>query len=552
MGRGDGPRRRRRPVRLRLDRDSTTQAIALLRQWLLNRKLLTHSVDEALWRNTDGFSARFYPGAAVGAIPRPVTRARSPKAGLPPEVRQLHHLLSTEAAPLTAIGQNLRRNAAPTGPLWTALGLLGFLVFGLAIPRGIDVVPAPRDLALFIAGVAIAGIGFFRPPFAVVATVAAFIFSGLVRRVLPTADPTADLTAIVPFIIALPLAARGFRVHKPLQVSLLLGWFTIVATASLGSSLVSAAGWLNIVIPLAAAFGVRQIDGGPATLIRALVWCATAAAVYGMIQYVVAIPWDIRWLRDSRLVSAGVFGNANFRPFATYASPVTAATISATVMLVLLYGLGPERLARPLKALAFSSCTALVLLTGVRVVWVAFVGTLIVGTLLSSRLRWRTLILPVVAVAAFLLVAPQADIVLKRAGTFLELDADRSLADRRGLLSQTDDLASLFGRGLGEFSAASRVEGDRSIDIGFLVVLAETGVVGLGLLVWVLGTAARRSTSEDRPFLVLLVVSNLGGLSLTNIPGLVMWCLCGLTRPVVGDGPQEPVGDAPVAGIGTR
>ncbi len=42
-------------------RDSTTQAVALLRQWVLKRKLLTYSVDEALWRNTDGFSARFYP-----------------------------------------------------------------------------------------------------------------------------------------------------------------------------------------------------------------------------------------------------------------------------------------------------------------------------------------------------------------------------------------------------------------------------------------------------------------------------------------------------------
>jgi len=42
-------------------RDSTTLAVALMRQWILKRKLLTYSIDEALWRNTDGFSARFYP-----------------------------------------------------------------------------------------------------------------------------------------------------------------------------------------------------------------------------------------------------------------------------------------------------------------------------------------------------------------------------------------------------------------------------------------------------------------------------------------------------------
>lgn len=42
-------------------RDSTTMAIALVRQWILKGKIGSYSVDEALWRNTDGFSARFYP-----------------------------------------------------------------------------------------------------------------------------------------------------------------------------------------------------------------------------------------------------------------------------------------------------------------------------------------------------------------------------------------------------------------------------------------------------------------------------------------------------------
>ena len=42
-------------------RDSTTLAIALARQWILKGKIGSYSVDEALWRNTDGFSARFYP-----------------------------------------------------------------------------------------------------------------------------------------------------------------------------------------------------------------------------------------------------------------------------------------------------------------------------------------------------------------------------------------------------------------------------------------------------------------------------------------------------------
>ncbi len=42
-------------------RDSTSAAAALLRDGILRGKLLSQSVDETLWRNTDGFSARFYP-----------------------------------------------------------------------------------------------------------------------------------------------------------------------------------------------------------------------------------------------------------------------------------------------------------------------------------------------------------------------------------------------------------------------------------------------------------------------------------------------------------
>jgi 2-polyprenyl-3-methyl-5-hydroxy-6-metoxy-1,4-benzoquinol methylase len=42
-------------------RDSMRLPVALTRDWLLRRNWRRHSVDEALWRSADGFSARFYP-----------------------------------------------------------------------------------------------------------------------------------------------------------------------------------------------------------------------------------------------------------------------------------------------------------------------------------------------------------------------------------------------------------------------------------------------------------------------------------------------------------
>jgi SAM-dependent methyltransferase len=41
-------------------RDSTSAAVAILRSWFYGRAF-TQSIDEALWRSTDGFTARFYP-----------------------------------------------------------------------------------------------------------------------------------------------------------------------------------------------------------------------------------------------------------------------------------------------------------------------------------------------------------------------------------------------------------------------------------------------------------------------------------------------------------
>jgi 2-polyprenyl-3-methyl-5-hydroxy-6-metoxy-1,4-benzoquinol methylase len=42
-------------------RDSSRLPIALLRDWVMAGNWRRHTVDEALWRGSDGFSARFYP-----------------------------------------------------------------------------------------------------------------------------------------------------------------------------------------------------------------------------------------------------------------------------------------------------------------------------------------------------------------------------------------------------------------------------------------------------------------------------------------------------------
>ncbi len=42
-------------------RDSLVAFASVMREWILRRRLFRESLDEALWRSSDGFSARFYP-----------------------------------------------------------------------------------------------------------------------------------------------------------------------------------------------------------------------------------------------------------------------------------------------------------------------------------------------------------------------------------------------------------------------------------------------------------------------------------------------------------
>lgn len=112
-------------------RDSSRLAVALLRDWVLGLNWRSHTIDEALWRNTDGFSARFYPadqwrdlllaffeeastdvqGLDVDAVPLPeplrgaIWRRMSPSARRQRLERVGHFLLFKAAAPRRSVAR---------------------------------------------------------------------------------------------------------------------------------------------------------------------------------------------------------------------------------------------------------------------------------------------------------------------------------------------------------------------------------------------------------------------------------------------------------------
>ncbi len=385
----------------------------------------------------------------------------------------------------------------------------------------------------------LAAVAWLHPSATVVATVAAFVFSALLRRVFPAADPAADMAAIFPFIVAIPLAVHGLRCPKPGAVTLLLIWTTVGAAVAVGTPLVALAGWLNFAVPLLAAFGVRRIPSGLSVFARATVICGAIAATYGIVQYFVALPWDVAWLARSGVRSIGTFGEPNFRPFGTLPAPQTAATVSAVVILLMVFQRELVRPSAVLRAWALCSSAVFLLLTLARSVWVGLAAALVVGVLASRGRPARQLVAFVAVVMVFVLVAPQGDIVVERAQTFTNLGTDKSYNARLDLVDRAAALVSPVGMGLGRLSSGSRAASDATLDNGYLVVLGELGLIGLVLLAWALVWLSRHSRPPEYGFLTLLVLTAAGSFVFGNLPGLLLWTLSGAGRTSDDVAPQE-------------
>ena len=437
-------------------------------------------------------------------------------------------------------------------------GLVGTMVqavVGLAVAAGLgcilarllSVYPA-RDVTFLLLGAALAGLAWLNPRFSIVAVVAAFVFSGLLRRLVPVADPVADSAAVFPFVVALPLAVYGITSKKPAAVTLLLLWAVVGVLLSIRAPLVGLAGWLNLAVPLLAAFGIRRVPSGISTFARATVVCGSIAATYGIVQYFVPFSWDVVWLVRSGIRSAGVFGESSFRPFATLPAPQVAAMLCAVVILLLVFQshlVGPSTV---LRVWALSSTSVLLLLTLARTIWLGLAAALLVG-LLATRGRRARQIVPVVAVAVlFVFLAPQGEVVSSRASTITDLSEDRSYIARLDLVRNAGALASPVGVGLGNLSAASRANADRTVettlDNGYLVVLGELGLIGAGLLVWVLVWLVRQSRRPEYAFVTLLLVTAAGSLVFGNLPGLLLWVFSGIGFGRASE-PAEPTASPP-------
>lgn len=401
-----------------------------------------------------------------------------------------------------------------------------------------------RTLVLLAVCGVISAASFGSARLAVVSTVLAFVFFATVRRMYPAPDPNSDPAALGPFLIALPLAVQGLRERLHLSVRAYLGWLAV--TVPLAGLAVGIAGAFNSLVPLLAAAAISAHNSRLELFVRWLLRASLVAFSYGTLQFFYLFPWDAQWLANSRIrFSAGIPGTSTFRPFATLPAPGTGAVLAAVVIVLAVSELGRRHSSLLLRSCVVGVALPYLAFTQVRSVWIGLVFALIVMLLRRGAGGARRVVVITAAGILLLQVPVIQQTLAPRIQTLQSPTNDVSYNSRLNLLRDVPALLTPFGAGLGTSSAGSRASGDRSLDNGYVVVLAESGVVGLGLLLWMLTVLALRSEPAAYPLLVFLLVINLAGFSLGNVSGLVLFALAGVPLADKKAATPNPLGPVP-------
>jgi hypothetical protein len=331
--------------------------------------------------------------------------------------------------------------------------------------------------------------------------------------------PRLRLQESLPFIICLVSVSYSFLIgllkNPPLEVLLAM---------------------LNWLSPLLLGFHIfahyRQYPAYQYVVKRLFVWGTLVMGAYGILQYVVAPPWDCSWMINTELTTNGIPKPFGIRVFSTMNSPQPFAGAMKAGLLILLEQLGPiSLLASGAGYLAF-------LLSSARSAWVSWAMSLVAYFILLRSaaqvklIAWVTfatmLILPL------LTSEPFATVIQERIQSFQDLKGDTSYDDRVTTFQAAfdDSILEFVGHGIGKDAFAG--------DHGILSMLYALGWVSM--LLYVVGLllafyrllkvqAKWRSTSMALFTAIALgtfqqIISNV---AIIGVLGCILWCFIGLS-----------------------
>ncbi len=328
-------------------------------------------------------------------------------------------------------------------------------------------------------------------------------FSPLLRRLVDYESGYHSLSpiALLPMVSFLPgcyvvwkrwsQLSSGYRAVVAIWC-VAFGFSYAVAFAS-GSIIPAAFTLVQFVAPLGIA-GILLMASGDYRVAyhrgaRAFLYCACAASLYAIYQYVSPPPWDVAWVQNANIVSIGDPVPFGLRVFGPYNSDGPFASFIALALIVNFPRLS---LKRWLLTLMYAPCIIALLLTEVRSAWVGVAfGTVLYLVLAPSRrgpmlslasLFVTSLLLGGVVLSSVRNSQMAVESVSTRLSTFQTLSGDSSVTTRQAETTEAwaQGAKDPLGLGLGAASAATKINGGTGggIDNGYLSRLVEMGIIG--------------------------------------------------------------------------
>jgi hypothetical protein len=275
---------------------------------------------------------------------------------------------------------------------------------------------------------------------------------------------------------------------------------------------------------------------------RIFVWGTLVMGGYGVVQFLIAPPWDRFWLQNQ---ATQVFGTPNplgIRVFSTMHSPQPFACVMVAGLFLLFASHSPIRF--PASAVGYLSF----LLSLARSAWLSWVvGIIIFLPSLKPKLQMRllvTILAMMILVLPLTAIEPFSTVIGARVQTLFTGRADVSYADRAegyGMLLNRA-LTNITGEGMG-FTIQDAAIG--SNDSGILTMLLTLGWLGtlpyLGGLLLLIATISQSVVNQNHKaksdsFMSAtraIAIATFSQISLNNVMlssfGMVLWTFIGIT-----------------------
>lgn len=243
--------------------------------------------------------------------------------------------------------------------------------------------------------------------------------------------------------------------------------------------------------------------------VMSIVFVALGVAAYGVVQYVLAPPWDVFWMYAVRrdIVAIGRPEPYGIRVFSTFGAPLQCSLFLLTALIPMLVD------ARWRRFVGFPGAALIayaLLLTITRTAWVALAAGVLFYLVVARGSRKVQAIVATVVVSTLIWFAlpylPGYETISTRLTSMTQLKQDTSATARRSLAAIAWDLVSQnpLGTGMGTFGVGTRLSADPrrmnpGFDNGYIGLALSYGWFGLAMFlrgIWLLIKAVREFNSD--------------------------------------------------------